>query len=1567
MKNLLKKSLAVLLALLCTMNFAVISFAEDEGAAELSGTCGENLTWEFDKATGTLTISGEGKMDDYLYEGNAPWYDTDKSITSVLIEPGATSIGDYAFCSYSSELKDVSIPDTIVNIGDYAFSKNTALTEASIPSSVETIGNYVFSECTSLTEVTIEKGVTEIGNYAFLDCSSLAMITLPDSIIRIGNYAFENCTNLVNFTIPDSVTSLGSDICSNSGYSNNSANWDEMGALYNGKYLLDSKNVAYDGKIVIKEGTVCIAKYGCSAWYLDSIEIPSSVRYICDYAFSGCAGVYADENNPYFTNSGLGLLNKDMTEYLYYNFRNVTMEAGIPASVTKIRKGAFSGTAITGISVLGNLEIIEDNAFSNCKYLESINLPDSLKEIGNSAFAYCEKLDLTLPNNITSIGESAFDCCRGIKSITIPGTVTEISSNAFNYCSNLSDITISEGVKTIGNGAFEGCPIKTIDLPDSLEVIEYKAFKGCSSLENIYIPDSVKRIEYGAFLNCSALESVEIGNGDTEIESSAFSGCESLTDLTIGNGNPVIGYGAFDGCTNLAKISIGDGRPEIENDAFNETAYFNDPLNWDDGVLYIGKHLITTKEKALDGSYLIKEDTITIGANAFEFQYKLKSVSVPDSVKYIGENAFGSCRLLESVSLGKGLSEIGGDVFYNCGNLKNITVDSENESFFTDEQGVLYNAEKTTIVAFPCKKGITHYTIPATVTEVYGPELSFATELKTINVEPGNDIFSSDTHGVLYNADKTALLHYPVSNETEKFVIPDSVEVLENDAFFGRKNLKEIVIPCDVEGLNFSFCKNLKTVKIGADVGSHCEGFDESFSLAFAGCDNLDTIMVDEDNPYLSVDENGVLYNKDKTALIYAPANCVGDAFVIPNTVKEVSLAFIDCEDFSLTIPNSVEDTAFIYYTSANEYIVSDTHPYLKSIDGVLYAYGTDENGNEVMALAKYPVSSDRKVFVVPENVGAVESMAFTNYTAYAFLPYNPGMIETENIKTINVPDSLSVHVTSPEIESIMTLGPDHIYFSDETLVESYNELAQQQKISMEKELETLTNKYAENDAYYQVVKDQLNRQIDSIPNYVTCNGDHTQTHQYTSTTTEATCKAEGIITYTCLCGDTYTESIPKKAHSWGSWKVIKKPTNKLEGLQQRTCSACGETENGTIPVNGYSLGEETYSFTNYSDLHWNTWLLSWESGHCFGMSVTSSAYYLDLLNVSDVGITECSKLNDVTRRSAKSNICKYQDIQGSYANNAIVAGGRYEKSNSSSGALNSALDWKEVINYVKDGSHNNKGDLQVAYHYGKTRSGHAVNFIDYRVVNGQERIYVYDNNFPKDANAYFYFENGKIYSYAGGTTEEVCSISLHDIRLYMQNAKGFTRSRTIYAKEGLISVSDAKEYRMLGETENSAVWCMYEIEDGVTSVTITPLTEDAAFVYMDEGYTFDGMEPGILKLSTTEDVDKSNEVWNPGLKLNSVTVNDVTLNYKNSAVIETFVDADEGVEYTKVYSSSNEKVATVDENGNITTHGRGTATVTCTVTDEYGNKVTDTCEVTVKYSFVQWLIVIVLFGWLWY
>ena len=163
----MKKIISVLLCVLLLASLLPVSaFA----ATTASGKCGDNLTWTLD-GDGTLTISGTGKMWDYSYDSNAPWY----SIKCVIISDGVTNIGNYAFY-YCSSLTSVTIPDSVTSIVEWAFYNCSSLKSVTIPDSVTSIGYSAFCDCSSLTSVTIGNSVTSIGTYAFRDCTGLTEI-----------------------------------------------------------------------------------------------------------------------------------------------------------------------------------------------------------------------------------------------------------------------------------------------------------------------------------------------------------------------------------------------------------------------------------------------------------------------------------------------------------------------------------------------------------------------------------------------------------------------------------------------------------------------------------------------------------------------------------------------------------------------------------------------------------------------------------------------------------------------------------------------------------------------------------------------------------------------------------------------------------------------------------------------------------------------------------------------------------------------------------------------------------------------------------------------------------------------------------------------------------------------------------------------------------------------------------------------------------------------------------------------------------------------------------------------
>ena len=364
---------------------------------------------------------------------------------------------------------------------------------------------------------------------------------------------------------------------------------------------------------------------------LKSIEIPSSVASIGAEALVGLASLtdinVNASNEAYASVSGV-LYNKDKTELLCYPAGKTASSFEIPNSITKIGYGAFAGSAsLANITIPNSVTSIGYGAFANCTSLANITIPNSVTSIGDVAFTSCTSLaDITISSNVTSIGYEAFSYCENLSDITIPNSVTSIGIYAFMNCTNLANITIPSSVTSIEFGAFFHCvsleniiipsSVTKIDLafydcasltdinvnasneayasvngvlynkdktkllcypagktasfaiPSSVTSIEFGAFSGCTSLENISIPDSVTSIGESAFSDCTSLKTVTIPNSVTSIEHEAFSYCTSLANITIPNSVTSIGSEAFSYCENLSDITIPNSVTSIGDSVF---------------------------------------------------------------------------------------------------------------------------------------------------------------------------------------------------------------------------------------------------------------------------------------------------------------------------------------------------------------------------------------------------------------------------------------------------------------------------------------------------------------------------------------------------------------------------------------------------------------------------------------------------------------------------------------------------------------------------------------------------------------------------------------------------------------------------------------------------------------------------------------------------------------------------------------------------------------------------------------------------------------------------------------
>ena len=627
-----------------------------------------------------------------------------------------SSGGEVTITGYTGAGGNVTIPDMIggepvVHIGPDAFRFNLTLTGIAMPDSVTAIAAGAFTNCRNLESVALPKDLTTVGEIAFLDCSKLTEVSIPDGVTTLGPRCFEACELLATISLPASLASIGE-------------------RCFSQCFELDGIALP-EGLTTIEDGLffLCIS--------LQNIRIPASVTNIGPFVFEGCESLQTIEVDP---------ANTDFSE-----IDGVLFDAAAAELI------AFPGGRAGSYAVPAGVTSIADRAFSMNRFVTAVSLPPGVTQIGERAFFACRALEgINLPDGLTEIREFTFTFCQALPEITIPEGVTTISASAFQGCSNLRECTLPSTLRTLGGGALSGTALECVRLPDGLTTIEGGALSNSANLTSVNLPETLTSLGNGALRDCPALPHIVFPSGLAEIPESVVTNCPTLQQIVIRPGPSSIADSAFSDCTSLRSITIPAGVTDLASNAFEGCRdlvdlYFSgdaptgDPLPphpagsgtvhyvtgtngwgamfggfltaaWDGGirwrdtggnaelVRYFASGATFAIPTAIDGKPLTRIESFSFSGSP------VSQLAIPDSVVEIRSNAFAG-------ALG----------------LLSITVAPTNPSF-SGMDGVLFNKDNTSLLAFPAAKGPT-YSVPEGVT-VIGSHAFYMCRLERLDLPP---------------------------------------------------------------------------------------------------------------------------------------------------------------------------------------------------------------------------------------------------------------------------------------------------------------------------------------------------------------------------------------------------------------------------------------------------------------------------------------------------------------------------------------------------------------------------------------------------------------------------------------------------------------------------------------------------------------------------------------------------------------------------------------------------------------------------------------------------------------
>lgn len=941
---------------------------------------------------------------------------------------------------------------------------------------VTAISLYAFAECESIKSIVIPDSVETIGHYAFSDCTALSSVKIGKGVKSIGNNVFSNCTSLEKIEVSSDNASYTSD---------------ETGVLYN---KAKTELLVYPAS---NSATI--------------YTVAENVKTVADSTFAASKNVKTIVMGDNVTTIGMNAFSGSRS------LESVIIGKG----VTSIGKDAFEDcSALTGISVVtDNTTYCSDengvlyNKAKNkiLKYpagnaRESFVIPDGVTEIDVLAFSKAVNLKtVTVSRDVKTIGASAFYACTGITNVIYSGSEKEwknITIGANNGFLTSANITYAEGKE------HEHSYTSSITTKATCTTSGVKTHKcECGKSYTETIAPTGHSFKDNVCTKCSEKEYVFTTDG-TNAKITAYNGVGGAVIIPSkleGYNVNAIADSAFENCEKITSVAIPDTVKDIGSCAFYKTGYYNNSSNWEDGVLYIGNFLIEASN-SVKGEYKVKDGTKVIADYAFASRSEITSVTFPKGLEVIGDSAFSGCTGIKSINCGVSEEE-----------WASVIIGRNNESITSAEKKYVHIHSLVTVSeksasctedghkTQKCSCGYEEtVTYPAT-----GHTFSNNVCSKCSEREYEISIVDNKVTIIGCNASLSGEVKIPETIGGYK------VTAIGSKAFMGNEKIEKLIIPSSVSAIG---------------------------QLAFAGSK---IVFVEADgNESYSSDENGVLYNKNKTVLVYCPMSKAGESLEMPDGITTVGAgAFYGCKNVkTVKIPESVtkiEASAFEGCTSIESVAFSSTQTKWKKV--------TIESGNEKLTSAK----------ITFENVSDIEAAQ-------------------ELAKSLNViggkaeADGVVIIVTAAK-------GTEKIEIAEET--------ESKQNVSVKTEGTPITKA----DGKYSLSFSDWHKAGNKTETEIVFGGEiytlklvfevENGGHNYGEGTVIApSCVTQGCTRYTCsVCGEYLdTDVVPAKGHQYGEWIIDVDETCTAKGTKHRECTVCslsteGHTQWGNVPAAGHS------------------------------------------------------------------------------------------------------------------------------------------------------------------------------------------------------------------------------------------------------------------------------------------------------------------------------------------------------------------------------------------------------------